>query len=149
MRDWAVVPSGWRVGVGGEATEVHGDRATAWVRCRAHLSGLHPEGSWEDEWAKELELQKDVEEVLLGPKLGGGGWRLGEQVGAWFPCQEGGWDPLSSAPRDLCIWFSVPKSPCTTSLQMALSGTAFDGGAAGAHGQRPVPRTQGEQTPLL
>lgn len=70
-----------------------------WLECRADLSGLHPEGSWEDRGVRELEPQKGVEKVYLGPTLEGGGWRLGEQTGAWFPCQELGQAPFFSAPQ--------------------------------------------------
>lgn len=82
----------WLAGAGGRGGSRHSrGRATARGQCQAHLPGLHPEGSWENEWVRDLEPQKDVGEVLLGPKVGGSGWeavdgRLGGQVGAWFPC---------------------------------------------------------------
>lgn len=41
--------------------------------------------------------------IFAAPQLGGGGWRLGEQAGTWFSCQEPGQAPPSSAQHGLCI----------------------------------------------
>lgn len=48
---------------------------------------------------RELEPQKGIEEVRPGPYVGGSGWRLAEQAGAWFPYQELGQAPFFSAPQ--------------------------------------------------
>lgn len=79
---------------------------------------------------------------------GSGRWRLGEQAGAWFPCKKEGGLLFPLPPK---VSATSPLSPVPTHifLQMAPGVTAFDGGAAGAHGQSPVPRSQGELTRLL
>lgn len=93
--------------------------------------------------------QNGAGEVFLGPKVGAEGWRQGEQAGVWLPPQEPEQAPLSSdSTESLCLVPCV-QSPMQISLQMAPGVTAFDGGAAGAHGQSPVPRSQGGPTRLL
>lgn len=46
------------------------------------------------------------------------------------------------------LW-EVPCRGICQRIKMALGVVAFDGGAAGAHGQSPVPRNQGVLTRLL
>lgn len=80
--------------------------------------------------------------------LGSGRWRLGEQAGAGLPGKkEGGL--LFPPPHKTSATSPLSSVPMHISLQMALGVTAFDGGAAGARGQSPVPRSQGELTRLL
>lgn len=55
--------------------------------------------------------------------------------------------PLSCGPFSR-LWEAPCRGICRM-IKMVLGVMAFDGGAAGAHGQSPVPRNQGELTQLL
>lgn len=55
--------------------------------------------------------------------------------------------PLSCGPFSR-LW-EVPCRGICRMIKMALGVMAFDGGAAGAHGQSPVPRNQEELIQLL
>lgn len=84
----------------------------------------------------------------------------GTQVGRWWDGGQASRQvflvPLSRARQSLSsllykVSASSPLSPVpqSISLQMALGVMAFDGGAAGAHDQSPVPRNPGGLTRLL
>lgn len=55
--------------------------------------------------------------------------------------------PLSCEPSSR-LWEAPCRGTCPM-IKMALGVMAFDGGAAGVHGQSPVPRNQGGLTQLL
>lgn len=64
--------------VGREAGLLHGDWVTARLKGQADLSGLHPEGGWEDKWVRELVPQKGVGKSFWDPGWEAVGWRPGE-----------------------------------------------------------------------
>lgn len=75
-----------------------------------------------------------------------GGWEGRSERGSLVRREDG---LLFPPPHEASGASPLSQPPRTISLQMALSAMAFGGGAAGAHGQRPVPRTRGELTRLL